>query len=123
VNCSSLTHIVGIGRQVVVALDCGLPLTFDRTHLSRVVVVVRERPIDIGQVEIVAIGNRSRGEPSFFDLFLEAQNSNPSAFEMRPVVEFLHDTSRRLAHTARSAAIVPERLDWILARVYFHRAY
>ena len=96
---------------MVLSLDCGLPLTLDRTHLFGMVVVVRERPIDIGHVESVAIGNRSRGESPFFDLFFEELDSNPSAFEMRLVVEFLHDTSRYLAHTARYAAIILERLD------------
>jgi hypothetical protein len=87
------------------------------------VMIVGERPIDIGHIEVVAIGNRSRGEPPLFDLFFEELNSNPSAFEMWLIVEFPHDTSRHLAHTVRYAAIILERLDWISVRFHFHRAY
>jgi hypothetical protein len=78
-----------------------LPLAFDRTHLFGIVVVVGETPIDVGHVEVVSVGNGPRGETPLFDLFFEKLNSNPSALEVGLVVEFPHDASRHLAHTAQ----------------------
>jgi len=104
---------------VVVLIDCGLPLAFDRSHLFGVVVVVGECPIDIGHVEVVPIGDCSRFKPPLFDLFFEELNGDASAFEMRLVVEFLYDTSRYLAHTGRYAAIALERLYWTLTDFTF----
>lgn len=95
-----------------VFFNCRLSLAFDPTHLLRIVIIVGERPVDICQVEIVAIGDGSWIEPPLFDLFFDELNGNPPAFEMWLVVEFLHDTSRHLAHNEYYAATILERLDW-----------
>jgi len=95
-----------------VFFDIRLPLAFDLTHLLRMVIIVGERPVHICHVEIVAIGDSSRIEPTLFDLFFDELNGNPPAFEMWLVVKFLHDTSRHLAHTICYVAILLERLDW-----------
>jgi hypothetical protein len=93
-----------------VFFDCRLPLAFDLTHLLGMIVVVRERPVDISHVEIVTISDRPRGQSSFFDLFFDELNGDPPALEMWLVVEFLHDTPFHLAHTEHYAATVLERL-------------
>ena len=92
--------------------DFRFPLAFDLTHLLGMVMVVRERPVDISYVEIVTIGDRPRIQSPFFDLFFDELNGDPPAFEMWLVVEFLHDTSCHLAHTRHYIATILERLDW-----------
>ena len=83
---SSVTQFVGVSRQVVAFVDRGFALAFDRPHLLGIVAIVRERPVDIGHVEIVAIGAGSRIEPPLLNLLFDELSGNPSAFEMWLVV-------------------------------------
>lgn len=95
---------------MIVSFDRGLSLAFDSTHLLGMVMVVGECPVDISHIQIMAISDRSWIEFPLFDLFFDELNRNSSAFEMRLVVEFPHDTSRDLTHTADYVAILLERL-------------
>jgi hypothetical protein len=69
-----------------VTLDCLVALVFDNAHLFRVVVVVRECPVDVGHVDIVTVGDRPWFEASILDLCFDELNGDPSAFEMWFVV-------------------------------------
>jgi hypothetical protein len=67
---------------VLVILDYRLALAFDGAHLFRVIVVVRERSIDIGHVDVVTISDGPRFEATVLDLRLDELNADSSAFEM-----------------------------------------
>jgi hypothetical protein len=108
---------------VVVFFNCRLALAFDFTHFLGMVVVVRERSVDISHVEIVAVGDRPRIQSPFLNLFFDELNGNSPAFEMWLVVKLLHNTPRHLTHTEHYAATTLERLDWAPAEFHFHRAY
>jgi len=71
---------------MLVVLDCHLTLVFDGAHLFRVVVVVRERPVNIGHVNIVTVGDRSRAEATVLNLRFDELDGDPSAFEMWLIV-------------------------------------
>jgi hypothetical protein len=71
---------------MLVILDCRLALPFDGAHLFRVVVVIRERSIDVSNVDLVTVGDRPRFEATVFDQRFDELDSDPSAFEMWLVV-------------------------------------
>jgi hypothetical protein len=55
-----------------------LALTLDCSHLRRMVVVVRERPIDIGDVEVVTVGDCAGCEPAVLNLRLDELDGDSS---------------------------------------------
>jgi len=69
-----------------VILDCFLALAFDRTHLFRVIVVVRERSIDISHVDVVTVGDCPRFEAATLDLRFDELDRDTSAFEVWLIV-------------------------------------
>ena len=71
---------------MLVVLDYLFALVFDGAHLLRVVVVVRECPVNVGHVNVVTVSDRPRFETTVFDLRLDELNSNPPAFEVWLVV-------------------------------------
>jgi hypothetical protein len=67
-----------------VVLDGVFTLTFDSTHLFQV--VARERPIDIGHVDIVTVCDRPGFESAALDLRPDELDGYPPAFEVWLVV-------------------------------------
>ena len=56
-------------------------------HLFRVVVVVRQRLVDVGDVEVVARGDRSRVEAPSVDPVADEPDGESPAVYLRPVVD------------------------------------
>lgn len=67
-------------------VDGSLALLFDGVHLVRVVVVVRERPIDVSNIDAVTIGDRPRFETAVLNLRFNELDGDSSTFEMWLVV-------------------------------------
>ncbi len=77
------------GDRLVLGTDsefCDVLEAFDGAHLFSMVVVVRERPVDVGHVNTVTVGDRPRFEAALLDLRFDELDGDSSAFEMRPVV-------------------------------------
>ena len=71
---------------MLVVFDCRLALAFDGAHLFWMVMVVGERSVDIGHVNVMTVGDRPRFETAVLDLRFDELNGDPSAFEMWLVV-------------------------------------
>ena len=63
-------------------------LLLDRTHLSRVVVVVRQRVVHVSYIEIVPIGNGLGVFTAFFDEGVHLANADSAAADMGLAQEF-----------------------------------
>jgi len=71
---------------VSVLFDQPLTTLFDRLHLCRVVVVVRQRTVHIGHSEIVSVGDRLWLQSTLLDAFLNPLDGDPSPFKVWLVV-------------------------------------
>jgi hypothetical protein len=94
---------------VVVRIDCRLSLLFDIVHFLRMVVVVCQRAVDIGHVEIVPLRDSVRGKPTVFDLDFNESNRDPATIEMGFVVEVVNDSTSDAAHIRCFVGIALER--------------
>jgi hypothetical protein len=75
-------------------------LLFYITHLSRVVVIVRQRVIQVSYVEIVSIGNSFGVFTPFFDKGVHLADADPTAPNMRLAHQIVCDpTGFSLGHT------------------------
>jgi len=81
-----------------------LALTLDIPHLLRVVVVVRQRSVDVTDVETVPVGDRPRVQPSILDPGLDELYREPTPLDVGFVMEFPHDAGLVLAHHALRCA-------------------
>jgi hypothetical protein len=71
---------------MLVILYGSLSLLFDGSHLFRMVVIVRERSVYVGNVDVVTVGDGSWFEAAVLDLCFNKLNRDPPAFEMWLVV-------------------------------------
>jgi hypothetical protein len=69
-----------------VVFNCRLALSFDGAYLLRMVVVVGERSVDVGHVNVATVGDRPRFETAVLDLHFDELDGDPSALEMWLVV-------------------------------------
>lgn len=65
----------GLGGGLLVAL-------LHSTHFLGVVVIVGERRIDVGEIEVVPIGDSFRSEPLLLDACLDDADGNPRPLDM-----------------------------------------
>ena len=93
-----LTDLFGVRRQVLVVIESRRPLALDRPHLFGVVVVVRQRAVDVGDVEVVAFCDRSRFESTALDTFPDELHRNPTLRDVGLVAQLPHDTGLLSAH-------------------------
>jgi hypothetical protein len=83
---------------VLVLFYRSLSASFDGTHLLRVVMIICERPIDVCDIYVMAVGDCPWVETSVLDLSFDELDGEASSFEMGFVVEFTDDPPCDLAH-------------------------
>jgi len=94
-----------VGSALALGVDRLLAFTLDPGHLVGMGVVIRQGVVDVGQVEVVAVGNRFRINPVLLNELPDEANGDPSPFEVWLVVDvgFLarDDVVARLRHHAQ----------------------
>ena len=86
-----------------------VPVMFESPHLFGMVVVIRQRPIDVRNRNLVAIGHCPGREAPILDLRFDELDRDATPLQMWLIVQFLDDGPCHLAHTITNGRPVLER--------------